>query len=84
MIEDNFTYQEIRVSSTEEDINTRLAKIWTVFNRLSIIWKSDLSDKIKRSFFQAAIVSILLYGCSTRTLTKRKEKKQLYKICEQY
>ena len=29
----------------------------------------------KRSFFQAAVVSILLYGCTTRTLTKRMEKK---------
>ena len=29
---------------------------------------------IKRSFFQAAVVSILLYGCTTWTLTKRLEK----------
>ena len=40
-----------------------------------IIWKSDLTDKIKRSFFQAAVVSTLLYGCTTWTLTKRLEKK---------
>ena len=40
-----------------------------------VIWKSDLTDKMKRSFFQAAIVSILLYGCTTWTLTKRLEKK---------
>ena len=31
---------------------------------------------MKRSFFQAAVVSILLYGCTTWTLTKRLEKKQ--------
>ena len=43
--------------------------------RLSIIWKSDLTDKMKRSFFQAAVTSILLYGCTTWTLTKRLEKK---------
>ena len=30
---------------------------------------------MKRSFFQAASVSILLYGCTTWTLTKRMEKK---------
>ena len=30
---------------------------------------------MKRSFFQAAIVSILLYGCTTLTLTKRMEKR---------
>ena len=48
---------------------------WTAINRLSIIWKSDLTDKMKRSFFQAAVTSILLYGCTTWTLTKRLEKK---------
>ena len=30
---------------------------------------------MKRSFFQAAVVSILLYGCTTWTLTKQVEKK---------
>ena len=30
---------------------------------------------MKRSFFQEAVVSILLYGCTTWTLTKRLEKK---------
>ena len=30
---------------------------------------------MKRSFFQAVVVSILLYGCTTWTLTKRVEKK---------
>ena len=58
-----------------KDINTRLTKAWTAINRLSIIWKSDLIDKMKRSFFQAAVVSILLYGCNTWTLTKRLKKK---------
>ena len=29
---------------------------------------------MKRSFFQAAVASILLYGCTTWTLTKRLEK----------
>ena len=48
---------------------------WIAINRLSIIWKSDLTDKMKRSFFQAAVASILLYGCTTWTLTKRLGKK---------
>ena len=30
---------------------------------------------MKRSFFQAAVTSIVLYGCTTWTLTKRLEKK---------
>ena len=50
-------------------------KAWTAINRISVIWKSDLTDKIKCSFFQAAVVSILLYGCTTSTLTKQREKK---------
>ena len=65
----------LQVESTEKDIETRLTKAWTAINRLSIIWKSDLTDKMKRSFFQAAVTSILLYGCTTWTLTKRLEKK---------
>ena len=70
-----FTYQGSSVSSTEKDIDTRLTKAWTAIDKLSITWKSDLTDKMKRSFFQAVIVSILLYGCTTWTLTKRLEKK---------
>ena len=72
---DKFTYLGSSVSSTEKDIDTRLTKAWTAIDRLSIIWKSDLTDKMKRSFFQAAVVSILLYGCTTWTLTKRLKKK---------
>ena len=72
---DKFTYLGNSVSSTEKDIDTRLTKAWTAIDRLSIIWKSDLTDKMKRSFFQAAVVLILLYGCTTWTLTKRLEKK---------
>ena len=72
---DKFTYLRSSVASTEKNIDTRLTKAWTAINRLSIIWKSDLTDKMKRSFFQAAVASILLYGCTTWTLTKRLKKK---------
>ena len=74
-IVDKSTYLGSSVSSTEKDIDTRLTKAWTAIDRLSIIWKSDLTDKMKHSFFQAAVVSILLYGCTTWTLTKRLKKK---------
>ena len=47
-----------------------------LYNQTDIIrYKSDLTDKMKSSLFQAAVVSILLYGCTTWTLTKRLEKK---------
>ena len=72
---DKFTYLGSSFSSTEKDIDTRLTKAWTAIDRLSIIWKSDLTDKMRRSFFQAAVISILLYRCTTWTLTKRLKKK---------
>ena len=70
-----FTFLGSGISSTETDIDTRLTKAWTSIDKLSVIWKLDLTDKMKRSFFQAVVVSILLYGCTTWTLTKRMEKK---------
>ncbi len=72
---DKFTYLGSSVSSNEKDVDTRLTKAWTAIDRLSIIWKSDLTDKMKCSFFQAVVISILLYGCTTWTLTKWLEKK---------
>ena len=84
---DKFTYLGSSVSSTESDINMRQAKAWSAIDRLSIIWKSDLSDKIKGNFFKAAIVSILLYGCTTWTLKKtytEKIKRELHKKATRY
>ena len=72
---DKFPYLGSSVSSTKTDINMQLAKAWIAVNRLSVIWKSDLTNKMKRSFFQAAIMLILLYGCTTWMLTKQMEKK---------
>ena len=72
---DKFTYLGSSDSSTEKDIDTRLTKAWTAINKLSIMSKSYLTDRMKRSFFQTAVVSIRLYGCTTWTLTKRLEKR---------
>ena len=69
---DKSTYHGSSVSSTKNDINTRLAKASAAIESLSVIWKSDLSDKIKHSFLQ---VTTLLYGCTTWTRTKRMERK---------
>ena len=51
---DKFTYLGSSVSSTKTDINTWLAKTWTAINRLSVIWKSDLTDKMKCTFFPSS------------------------------
>ena len=37
--------------------------------------KSKLTDKLKRQFLQAVVVSVLLYGYTTWTLTKQLENK---------
>ena len=84
---DKFTYLGSSVSSSEKDIDTRLTKAWTAIDKLSVIWKSDLTAKRKRSFFQAAVVSVLLYGCTTWTLTKWLEKSltaTTQEYCEQF
>ena len=51
---DSLTYLGSSVSSTEKDINMQLAKAWIAIDRLLIIWKSDWTDKIKRSFFPSS------------------------------
>ena len=61
---DRFTYFGSNISSTESD-NIYLGKKWITIDRLLIIWKSDIYDKMKLHFFQALAVSVLLYGCTT-------------------
>ena len=51
-----FTYLGSSVSSTEKNIDTRPTKAWTAIDKLSVIWKSDRTDKMKRSFFQVVVV----------------------------
>ena len=57
------------------DVNICIGKAWTTIDRKLTIWKSDLSDKIKQEFFQAVAISILLHGCTTKTLIKCLAKK---------
>ena len=41
---------------------------------MNTIWKSNLPDSLKRDFFRSVVESVLLYGSSTWTLTKKMEK----------
>ena len=54
--------------------------ISSIYDSLLTILKSDLSDKIKRKFYQAAAMPVLLYVCTTWTLTKRFEKKVWWEL----
>ncbi len=61
---EKFTYLGSNISSTESYVDIQLAKAWTAINGLSMLQKSDLSDKIKPDP-PAPYVPILLYGCTT-------------------
>ena len=63
------------ISHTEINVNLPIEKAWIAFGRLSITWKSEVSDRIKWYFFQIVAMLGLLYGCTTWTLTNRFEKK---------
>ena len=54
--------------SRQYDTKREKKKIYVKFT-CELVWL------MKHSFFQAAVVLILLYGCTTWTLTKRLEKK---------
>ena len=70
---DKFTFLGSSVSSIETDINTRLAKAWTT----TIGYRSYGSQTwpMKWNAVFSKQRSILRYGCTTWTLTKRMEKK---------
>ena len=47
---DKFMYLRSNDSSTENDAYTCLVKAWSNVDRVSVVWKSDLSNKIKHNF----------------------------------
>ena len=66
----------------ESNVNICMRKAWTIIDRLSIIWKSDVSDKIKWELFESVAMSALLYSCITWILMKHLEKSQIGTIQE--
>ena len=58
---DKFTYRGSSVSSYKNFINKWLAKALKAIDRLSAIWKLDVSDEIKYNFCLAAVVSIWMH-----------------------
>ena len=53
----------------------RVVKAWSALDGLKIMWKSPLPEKIRRDFFQAAVETVLVYGTTSWTLTKKLEAK---------
>ena len=52
----------------------RRARVWKVLPSMKKVWKLVLSNQLKRRLFVATVVSVLLYGTKTCTLTKQNEK----------
>ena len=57
-----FIYIICNISSTENDINIHIGNVRTATDKFSIVWKSDLFDKIDRDFFQTVALFVLLCG----------------------
>ena len=64
-IRNKFICLGCNISSAVSSVNICISKVCTAIDRILILWKSDLSDKIKQEFFQAVAVLVLLYGCTT-------------------
>ena len=58
---EKFTYLGSSVSSMEKDINMQLAKAYTAIDWLLVIWKSDLTDKIKQFFPRSGCVDTAIW-----------------------
>ena len=77
------TYLGSNISSTEIYFNIYIAKAWTAVDRLSIICKSDLSDKIKRvpppPSCHHVNTTVLMHHLDTNKMYKEKVHWELYK-----
>ena len=70
----DFKYLGSWIDSTEADIKTHKAAAWKACNKLTKIWKSDLSRELKVSLLGSTVESVLLYGCETWTMTEQLSK----------
>ena len=66
----SFKYLGSYVPDSFADFKKRKAQAWTAMNKLDKVWKSNIQRKCKLQFFHASVVSILLYGSETWTVTK--------------
>ena len=56
----DFVYLSSNITSTEKYVLIRILKAWSVIDRLRTIWKSTISEQIKKGFFRAAAELVLL------------------------
>ena len=71
----DFKYLGSWLASSSTDLNIRIAQAWSAHNKLDKVWKSTLTRNMKIRLFQSLVLSILLYGAETWTLTKTLQRK---------
>ena len=76
------------VSSTEKDIDTWRTKAWTAIDKLSVIWKSDLTDKMKLQFLPSSgsvDTAVLMHHLDAKKTARKEARRHLHKgVSEQY
>ena len=68
---EDFKYLGSWIDNSEKDLKARKAEAWRACNKLTKIWKSDLTREIKISLFCSTVESVLLYGSDTWTLSEK-------------
>ena len=71
---DDFNYLGAWIASTQKDIRIRRARAWSALHSMNKVWKSGMSDNLKRRLFVTTVESVLVYGCEAWTLTVKDKK----------
>ena len=76
---DTFTYLGVTLTKdgkSESEIKIRMATVTSELVRLKTIWKSnEISIRTKILLYKSLVLSIILYGCETLTLTEILERR---------
>ena len=72
---DDFQYLGAFVNDTMRDFNYRKAKAWLAFWKLKKIWRSNATIDLKVKFFNASVLSVLLYATETYVMNANIQKK---------
>jgi len=67
---DDFKYLGSWIKNSAKEISCRIGTAFTAAKQFKLIWRSQLSRKLKRLFFMSTIQSILFYACESWSLTK--------------
>ena len=71
VVVDDSKYLRSYIGCTTKDLNNRITLAWVAFNQIELILKAlrpTVESKLR--LYNAACVSVLLYGCETWVLTE--------------